>query len=224
MSFSLPLAQAAKRLAPTRPTSSVLGPLTMSSVVGILFINVSFAFISLAALNNQDWYQCRQWENEDVSNLVVIGDNYEAQTLFLVLGYQMISTAMAYNFGYEFRAGWLRNKVLVGLVCFFTLIHVYVILVPGKLSCIWRVNCETDNVLYSFSAGRVLPIQNPFHTTLMPEEFRWTLLTLIAINTVLVMCWDYFVVNGWRKRMARRKRERRVQFAVDPNIESFETV
>jgi cation-transporting ATPase 13A3/4/5 len=75
MSFTLPLAKAARHLSQTRPTSSLLGPHTVSSVMGILCLNVVFTFVSIGILFSQDWFQCRKWSNEDVSNLLVIGDN-----------------------------------------------------------------------------------------------------------------------------------------------------
>lgn len=61
MAFTLPLAVAAKSLAKTRPTSSLLGPHTMLSACGVLAINFTFLIIALVALSNEDWYQCRVW-------------------------------------------------------------------------------------------------------------------------------------------------------------------
>jgi len=83
MSFTLPLAKAAQKLSQTRPTSSLLGPLTVSSVMGILCSNLSFTVISIWILFNQDWFQCRKWSNEDVSNLLIIGDNVSKDSVAL---------------------------------------------------------------------------------------------------------------------------------------------
>jgi magnesium-transporting ATPase (P-type) len=226
MSFTLPLAKAARKLPQTRPTSSVLGPHTLSSILGILFLNFIFTVIALLVLFHQDFFQCRRWDNDDVSNLLVIGDNYEAQTLFLLTGYQYISSAMAFSFGYEFRQAWYRNTLFVTFVTGFTIIHMWIILVPGKLSCLWRVNCDNEHALYSLSLGRVMPIQNPFHTTLMPWNFRFILLFLIVANTAANIAWEYCVVNRLRKKYAQRKRERAPTMMVPPKdvAETFETV
>jgi predicted P-type ATPase len=206
MAFVLPLSQAQDKLSASRPTSSLLGPHTMASACGVLFINYFFTVLALAALFNQDWFQCRQWVNSDVSNLNVIGDNYEAQTLFIITGYQYISSAMAYNFGYEFRQSWFQNRWFVILATTFTAIHFFVTLVPTKLSCLWRVNCENENVLFSIVQWRYVPIQNDIHTTLMPANFRYILVTLMIVNAAATMGWDYFVVNGTRKRLGAKKR------------------
>jgi cation-transporting ATPase 13A3/4/5 len=144
MAFTLPLARSAKVLAPERPTASVLGPLTMASACGVLALNFTFMVIGLAALNHQDWYQCRKWGSTDVSNVQVIGDNYEAQVLFLITGYQYISSAMAFNFGYNFRAAWITNYWFVAFASFFTFIHFYSTMNPSPMSCLFRVNCLNE--------------------------------------------------------------------------------
>lgn len=113
----------------------------MASVCGVLGLNFVFTCVALIALFHQDWFQCRKWGSTDVSNVVVIVDNYEAETIFLVTGYQYISAATIYNFGYDFRAAWIKNYILVLLVLGYTIIHVYITLVPSKLSCFFRINC-----------------------------------------------------------------------------------
>jgi predicted P-type ATPase len=61
LGFTLPLSQAAPTLAPTRPTSSLLGPHTMSSVLGVLFIHYFWTIIAVVFLFTRDWFQCRKW-------------------------------------------------------------------------------------------------------------------------------------------------------------------
>ena len=56
LAFSLPLSRAARKLAPERPTSSLLGFYTMTSSLGVLSIHVLFAVGALLMLTNQDWY------------------------------------------------------------------------------------------------------------------------------------------------------------------------
>jgi hypothetical protein len=144
---------------------------------------------------------------------------YEAATIFLVTGYQYVSTAAAFNFGYEWRQNWFRNYYFVLLVVIFTVIHFWATLVPGELSCLWRVNCENVNVLYSVTSGKKVPIQNPFNTTLMPASYRWTLVIIMITNAVANMGWDYVVVNGIRKKVAARRREKQAQFAPAKNVD-----
>jgi magnesium-transporting ATPase (P-type) len=197
LGFSLPLSKAAHKLAASRPSSSLLGPHTLSSALGVLFIHVFCTVISLATLFRQDWFQCRKWENDaDVSNVLVIGDNYETGTIWLVTGYQFISSAMAYNFGYEWRGSWISNRWFVSLSVLFSLIHFYITLVPGYLSCLFRINCDNDHAVQSVTQGETFPIQNPYNTTVMPLNYRLTVFFIMVANTVAVMAWDYHVVNN----------------------------
>jgi predicted P-type ATPase len=214
LSTALPLAQAAPQLSPTRPTASILGLATLASTLGVLLINFLFIVIGFAALNHQPWYQCRQWSSSDadLSNITLIGDNYETGLLFIITGFQVISSAIVYNFGYEFRQAWHRNHVLVILLFVFVFLHFYVTLIPGKISCLFRVNCINDDT-FDYLFGH-FPIQNPFNTTVFPPEFRRRLFLLIVANTTITVLWDYFVVNGTRRYFATKKRRGRANGAL----------
>jgi len=113
---------------------------------------------------------------------------------------------MAFNFGYEFRQAWWRNYWFLLAAGTFTFLHFYVTLVPGELSCFWRVNCDNENVVNSVTTREKVPIQNPFNTTIMPEHFRVKILFIIIANTIAIMSYEYFVVNGLRLKWARQKR------------------
>lgn len=69
MAFTLPLAKPAEYLSATLPTSSILGWQTLSSTIGVLFINFAFTVMAILALMGQDWYACRNWTGTDVSNV-----------------------------------------------------------------------------------------------------------------------------------------------------------
>ncbi|CAB9522557.1 Probable cation-transporting ATPase 13A4 [Seminavis robusta] len=206
LAYTLPLARAAKSLAKTRPTASILGLQTVMSVFFMITFHFIFTVIALAVLFQQDWFQCRQWVPTDLLNALVIGDNYETQVIFLVTGAQYISSAIALNFGYEFRAGWFRNYVFVLLVIACCFIHTYIIFVPSKLSCFWRVNCVNENVVGGVTGGfAVIPIQNSFNTTMMPDDFQWKIYVIIAANTVAVSAFEYFGINGIRRYFAAKR-------------------
>ena len=197
MAFTLPLARAQKKLSPTRPTSDLLGWHTITSALGVLTLNFTFTVTALGTLFASSFFKCRSWDSSDISNVTTIGDNYEAQVLFLVTGYQYISSAMAFNFGYSYRANWFRNWIFVTLALTYSVIHWVIIIHPGKMSCLWRVNCTNDNILRGITSGPTpVPINNNFNTTVMPLYFRWILIGIIIGNTIAIMSWEYFVVNG----------------------------
>eukprot|EP00808_Paulinella_micropora_P030745 g7208.t1 len=209
MAFALPLAEHSERLAKSRPTSSLLGPYTLVSFMGILLINFSFVWVALGLLYKQDWYGCRQWTSHNVSNALFIGDNYESSVIFIISGWQYVASACAFNFGGQHRAGWIANYRFVALVVVFFILHVYITLVPSRMSCLFRVNCDNDKVVPMVTLPHV-PIQNAWHTTVMPLAFRVQLVVLILVNTVLVMLWERLVVLGtvgdWFRAKHPRKR------------------
>ncbi len=218
LAFALPLARAATKLAPSRPPSSLLGLHTVSSACGVLLLNFLFFAGSLFLLFSQNWYLCRRWDNSNVSQIDEIGDNYESEVIWLVSGYQYISTAMAFNYGYEFRQGWFKNYTFVTLVVAFTATHIVTILVPSSISCIFRVNCINSNV------GSQGAIQNEFNTTLMPAAFRWKLLVYIIGNTIAVQMYEYFIVNGIGKRIAREIKKKKELTKVEDPLEPMDVV
>jgi len=201
MSFSLALAKAAKILGKLRPTASLLGPNTMWSYCGTLAINFLFLVIGLASLFAQPWFQCRKWDSTDVSNTNTIGDNYETSVIFIITGYQYISSAAAFNFGYSFRQNWFKNYVFVFLFVFFTALQFSMVLTSGKFSCIWRVNCTNENIVHGIVTwDPKLPITNNFSTTVMPISFRWLLFVLIVVNTIAICVWNFYIVNRVHKK------------------------
>ena len=195
MAFTLPLANAAKKLSPKRPTASILGLHTLSSACGVLAIHFLFLVFGLLALFGQDWFQCRKWDSTDVSNILVIGDNYETSVIFIITGYQYISSGAAFNFGYTHRANWCRNYIFVFFFLFWTSWQLAATLSVSKFSCIWRLNCDDDHVVHLVTSTKPEAINNNFNTTVMPMGFRWTLVVLMMANLILVCAWDYFVVN-----------------------------
>lgn len=197
MAFSLPFSDVADKLAPSRPTSSILGPHTLFSVLGLLIINFLFVVLSLGLLFEQDWFQCRKWEEGSVADVALIGDNYESSVLFLVSGYQYVSTGMAYNFGFEHRAGWLYNWRFVFCVIAWTIIHFTITLHPSTLSCFFRVNCSNDDVVRFATSDELVPIQNPWNTTVMPLKFREIIIVICIMNAVALCSWEYFFINGF---------------------------
>jgi magnesium-transporting ATPase (P-type) len=144
LAFTLPLAKAARRLTPRQPTDSLLGPETLCSVCGILAWNFLFLVIAMLSLWNQDWFACRKWNSDDVSNVLIIGDNYESSLLFLMGGFQFIASSMVLNYGYTFRQGWWRNYVFVALSITWMIFVFVATIHPSNFSCMFRVNCVNE--------------------------------------------------------------------------------
>ena len=223
LAFSLPLAKAHDKLSPRLPTSDLFGIHTMSSALGVLLINITFTLIALATLWNAPFFQCRRWSSTDVSNVSRIGDNYESSVLFLVTGYQYISSAIAFNYGYSYRAHFMKNRTFVLLALCFTILHFIITIFPGDLSCVWRVNCTNQHVQRGITTGPTpLPLNNPFNTTVMPVSFRWIILGIIICNTLAVQFWEYYFINEiglkWEDSSRKSNLTNPVSDLVDPSV------
>jgi magnesium-transporting ATPase (P-type) len=152
LAFSLPLAKAAKKLTLRQPTDSLLGAETLFSVCGILAWNFLYLVIAMFALWNQDWFACRKWNSNDVSNVLIIGDNYESSLLFVIGGFQIVASSMVLNYGYSFRQGWLKNYVFVLLSITWMTFVLVMTIYPSRFSCIYRVNCINEVSFTSLSS------------------------------------------------------------------------
>ncbi len=121
--FTSPLAKSMKNLLKLRPTALNPGPNTMWSTCGTHAISFAFLVIALATYLAQEWLQCRYWGSNDVSNPDFICNNCKTSVIFIVSGYQYISSAAAFNFGYSFRQNWFCSYVFVFLFLLFTVIQ-----------------------------------------------------------------------------------------------------
>jgi hypothetical protein len=135
--------------------------------------------------------------------VLALGDNFESNVTFLMVASQYVHSAAANNFGFAYRKHWMRNYLLVFLVVCFTFIHYWVLLVPGTLSCLLRINCvNEDNIIPSVYNLGPVALQNPYNNTLMPPEFRRFLAILITFNGLAVLGWEFFVVGHGYGKMA----------------------
>ena len=57
------------------------------------------------------------------------------------------------------------------------------------------------DVVRGVTTKELTPILNPFNTTLMPVSFRWILIIIMATNTVAIMGYEFFIVNGIGKKI-----------------------
>ncbi|CAB9500019.1 Probable cation-transporting ATPase 13A4 [Seminavis robusta] len=226
-SLTIPLAQSANKLSESSPTASLLSPVTVLSICGIILLNCLAMVWALGALYSKDWFQCRKWNADDfgeVGEVLLAADNYETQVIFLVAATQCVAAAMTCNFGYEYRQSWYRNYLFVVISLSAVTILVYITLVPSRLSCLWRVNCSNEDAVRGILEPEPQPIMNPFNTTVMPVEFRYELLAIMIANGVAIAGFDFFVINGIRRRVGKMKRRKLPDDQVRKQIASDKSV
>ena len=97
----------------------------------MLAFNVMFIAVALKTLFNQDWFQCRMWDQSETFSGGILGDNFETSVLFVVGGFQFIITAIALNFGYSWRAAWYTNYWFVFFSSLFVILQIVMTLYPS---------------------------------------------------------------------------------------------
>lgn len=141
LSFAVTQALANKKLSRHRPTSRILGPETLASVLGLLFINAWFLIGSFIWLYQQEWFRCQEFDarNTDPAKWWLLGDNFETDVLSFVTLFQFVNSASVFNFGYVFRQPWYRNYLLVFIWAVFIVIVSYWELAdPNAFGCMFR--------------------------------------------------------------------------------------
>jgi len=210
-SFSLATVKPARTLAKRRPTGSPMDVITMSAAIGMFAIHCIFLWIGMSVLAAEPWYQCRKWDvaAAKIGDIAGIGDNYESTTIWLITGAQMLHSAAAFNFGGKDRDMWIKNWRLVAWLAIFYAIHIVVLFLPSRLSCVYRVNCDNWNTVPSvLSITQAHPIQNEWGTTLMPYSFRGKLFVIILFNLIAACLWEYVVILGPVGEYIRRNKPR----------------
>ncbi|KAI0223304.1 hypothetical protein L0F63_004993 [Massospora cicadina] len=203
MAFAISQAKAAPRLAPSRPTSRILGPETLASTLGQVVINFAFVFGAYPLLFSQPFFKCHEFDSStvDLAKWYLLGDNYEASTLSFVTMYQFVNAAAIYNFGYRYRQPWHRNYLLVALWWAFLAYITYMLLAdPSWLSCIMRLNCADPDILiqdrYAVPNLKITPYNILSGSNVFPMPFRVKLFAYCLGNIAAGLLWERVVVLG----------------------------
>ncbi|KAI7902541.1 uncharacterized protein BX663DRAFT_552451 [Cokeromyces recurvatus] len=216
MTFAITQALPAKRLGPSRPTAKPLGVYTLASCLGVIFINFWFLVTSVVWLFQQDWFLCHEFDSSSINAAEwwLLGDNYEAEVISLVVLFQFFNSGAIVNFGSAFRRSWWRNYVLVFIYCCFFIHTSFLILAdPNPYSCIFRINCGTASVLHSlgypYPYWKIEPYNSPFGNNVLPKRFRWKLWGFVLGNCLVNIIWErvivLWLVRNWAIKANKKK-------------------
>ncbi|KAI9315868.1 hypothetical protein BX666DRAFT_2028110 [Dichotomocladium elegans] len=212
MTFAITQARPSKTLGPNRPTAKPVGPYTLLSIGGVVFINFWFLVCSVVWLFQQEWFVCHEFDSATVNSALwwLIGDNYEAEMISLVIIFQFFHNAAVVNFGSVYRQSWWRNYVLVIFYCCFFVSTSFLTLAdPNPYSCIFRINCGTASVLtdlgYPAPTWDIPPYNSPLGHNVMPKPFRYKLWGYILANLVATALWERVVVQHFLRNWAMKR-------------------
>jgi len=141
------------KLALRRPTASLLGVRTVSSVVLFAAIFNCAMGIALFILWRQPWYSwydplevgvpAHEWSKK--------GDNYDVPVVWLCLCLQLVVAAFGFSMGGEQRRSVWRNPwVTGGFVIMVTFLFVLVWGGPTPMHCVFRINCDSETSSHSY--------------------------------------------------------------------------
>ncbi|KAI9321607.1 hypothetical protein BX666DRAFT_1903933 [Dichotomocladium elegans] len=201
MTFAITQARPADKLGPSRPTAKPVGPYTLMSILGVVFINFWFIVCSVIWLFQQEWFVCNEFDSATVNSALwwLIGDNYEAEIIALVIISQFFHNAAVVNFGSIYRQSWWRNYILVFFWCCFFVSTSYLMLAdPNPYSCIFRINCGTASVLeelgYPTPYWHIDDYNSPLGHNVLPRSFRWKLWGFVLGNMLATVIWERVVM------------------------------
>ncbi|KAG0190539.1 hypothetical protein DFQ28_001935 [Apophysomyces sp. BC1034] len=215
MTFAITQARPSKMLGPSRPTAKPLGFYTLASCLGVIFINFWFLVTSVVWLFQQDWFVCNEFDSSSIDSAKwwLLGDNYEAEIISLVVIFQFFNSGAVVNFGSVFRQSWWRNGVLVFIwACFFTSTSFLTLADPNPYSCIFRINCGTPSELeklgYPTPYWHIEPYNSPLGHNVLPKDFRWKLWGFILANCLANIIWERVLILWLARDWAIKKNKR----------------
>ncbi|OWZ18491.1 P-type ATPase (P-ATPase) [Phytophthora megakarya] len=192
LSYVITLSEPLPDLRDQRPTSSLIGPSTLLSLLGQELINTIFLVSGMYMLTSQRWYCPFSPDNIDLAKWWLLSDNHLATTLFFTIITQQQLAAWVFSFGSRYRASIWRNYPLVLLFVALVVLDIFLLLgPPGKLTDVFRISSGT-NVM-------VLP------DIPMPLAFRTQYFVLLLGNVTTAIVFEYFVALGPVRDLLRRK-------------------
>jgi len=196
---------------------SLMGLEIIGQVFGIAVINFGFMIIAIAALFAQEFFACNEWDATklDLSKWMLLGDNFEGETLGMLVMLQVTNTGAVGNFSAGYRQAWHKNWMFVLVFIASYVIVSYITLAdPNRLGCWFRFQCgdpealvklgyfdHVDNI--TFSTGQ--DYLNINGHNVMPTEFRSVIWIIGLCNLAVVVFFVRFVVLGPVRTCIRNK-------------------
>lgn len=230
--IALIMAKPTPKLSPQRPTARLIGPETVISIMFQVVVHILFTAVIIVYMWSFDFFLCNRFNSDpmNVSHWWELSDNYEALVIGFIQFAQVISAAVIYNFGHQYRQTWFKNISFDVVIAFIALIvGALYASGPNELTCWFRINCGESKVLEKDFAemspkGHVDEYLNLSGHNVTPLSFRHGLLVIGAANLLVSVLVEYFGLHGrirsWGHgvyaRFMLRRRERDQQGGDEP--------
>ena len=196
--YTMTLSEPVDELKKIRPTASLLGPIALTSCLGVFVIAFLCLVTNLLIMVNDPDYV--QWPAEycEPADWWTLSDNWEATVLYSVMFLFLLGAAGIYSFGYEFRVSLHENMHLSSNLFLLFLITTLIILMdPNKFTDLWHMASYRFN-----EEDSVSPVWTEYQadgndtSPAMSFEFRIRMYVLICFFIFLAAMWQGVVVEG----------------------------
>ena len=174
VSWALTRAEPLPELGPFRPTSSLLGPTTIGSVVGLTVINTFTIYLALSKISSHESYVKFPATMAHGADWWTLGDTWESTTLFACFSCQFVTSALNFGLGSKYRQPLTNNMVLLCVCAILYALFSYLLL------------ADPDGVVALF---HVASIEYNSVNTLSPVWRNYQAACSACLNST--QCWAY---------------------------------
>ncbi|GLE00553.1 hypothetical protein PINS_up009310 [Pythium insidiosum] len=183
LSYAITRSRPLKKLGNQRPTSSLIGPTTLVSMLGAELIHALFLYGGIQYVVSRPWYCPFNPNNVNLVQWWHLQDSNLSTSLWLLICFQQMVTGITSSLGSRFRRPVWRNRFLM---FYYTLLLVFLAILfvapPSRLSDQFRIASSTNVI--------GLP------DIPLPSTFRWELFLIGIANTIVAIFFEWFVVLG----------------------------
>ena len=198
LSYTMTLSPPVDILSKKRPTSSLLGPVTVVSSLGVNILAVICMFSALSLMSSDPDYVKWPADSTSSADWWTLADNWETTVMYHVFILFLISCSGIYSFGYTFRKPVIFNTALVlNIIIPFIFISVLLLADTSYLSNWWHIASYQFNKIgtespvwaaYLSEGGEPSPG--------MSSLFRAKLYILIISFVALSILWQSLIMEG----------------------------
>ncbi|KNC82368.1 hypothetical protein SARC_05339 [Sphaeroforma arctica JP610] len=198
LGYTMVLARPPESLKQIRPTSSLLGPITLFSVLGVVLIDFAITIVCLMyAMSLANFVP---WPSEIALGRTwwYLSDNWEASILYFTQMGAYLTNALAFSLGSYFRLEIYRNIwLMIDVAVLYAIQLLFLLMAPNAFTDAMHVasiafnRVGTDNPIWQEWQS----LGNPTSPGMSFWE-RFVVAVLLLLGTVLAMCYQRFVIDG----------------------------
>jgi cation-transporting ATPase 13A3/4/5 len=192
LSYAITLARPLKKLGKQRPTSSLVGPTTILSMIGQEIIHALFLYFGIRYVMTRSWYCPFNPANVDLVKWWLLQDSNLGTSLWYLVAPQQMIGAITYSLGSKFRLPVWRNYFLM---FYFALLFVFM-----NVIFLGEPNVVSDRFRIASSTNVIGLPDIP-----LPDSFRWDLFWIVIANMATIVLFEWFVILGPVRHYFRNK-------------------